>query len=523
MITISLIRQTVTAPSILAAFVLISLGFLLVSATAVTAQGSAPGTPERPTGTAVFIGGVDLQWNDVTRADSYEVQLFKNGKWTDLPENVVDIAFYGAGAIISELDPSATLWFRVRARNSYGSSDWSDWNQMNSTSQYAEGRRPRPDNVVASGAPAINGTTQIGKVLRADTTGIEDENGLDRVQFRFQWVSVVGNADTDITGATDSTYTLFAADGGKTIKVRVAFTDRGGYAESLTSGETAKVATAPNSPATGAPAVTGTAQVGETLTADISGIDDADGLNNATFSYQWVSNDGISDTDITGAISSTYTLVAADEVNTIKVRVTFTDDAGNEEAVTSMATAAVESAPTQAESDGMSYITVAVTEDDSDLSNIVTNFTVTWSDSNDCSTDYNAYLNIEPTHPGHEAAGSQQHLGSAPPDGTQITKGINIGVEHSEFNVEVYCGTDGSGRLVSKVDIPWSDGRPKPGHLLFRASAECVECQPRPSYTRLQRLHYQLHYPGRRQRRDANNHHRNPQGRVLRRPIRNKW
>ena len=37
-------------------------------------------------------------------------------------------------------------------------------------------------------------------------------------------------------------------------------------------------------PATGAPTITGTAQVGETLTGDTSGIADADGLASATFS-----------------------------------------------------------------------------------------------------------------------------------------------------------------------------------------------------------------------------------------------
>ena len=43
----------------------------------------------------------------------------------------------------------------------------------------------------------------------------------------------------------------------------------------------------PNSGATGAPTITGTAQVGETLTVDTAGIVDADGLDTATFSYQW--------------------------------------------------------------------------------------------------------------------------------------------------------------------------------------------------------------------------------------------
>ena len=311
-------------------------------------QGSAPEAPDQPIGTAVFVGGVDLEWNDVPRADSYDVQLYRNGQWLDLPGDGVEIAFYGAGAIISGLDPNSTLWFQVRARNAHGFSNWSNFSSMASTNQFKLGRRARPDNVPAGGAPVINGTAQVGESLTADTTGIEDGNGLDRVQFRFQWVSHDGSSDTDIASATDSTYTLAASDEGKTIKVRVAFTDRGGYAESLTSAATATVAAAPNSPATGLPAITGTVQVGETLTADTTGIADADGLSGATFTYQWVANGGTSDTDITDATDSTYTLVAADEGKTIKMRVSFTDDAGNVETLTSTATSSVAARPNRA-------------------------------------------------------------------------------------------------------------------------------------------------------------------------------
>ena len=92
-----------------------------------------------------------------------------------------------------------------------------------------------------------------------------------------------------------------------------------------------------NSPATGAPTISGTAQVGEMLTADTTGITDADGLVNATYSYQWVANDGTTDTNISGATDSTYTLVADDEGQTIRVRVIVTDDAENETTLTSAA------------------------------------------------------------------------------------------------------------------------------------------------------------------------------------------
>ena len=96
-----------------------------------------------------------------------------------------------------------------------------------------------------------------------------------------------------------------------------------------------------NSPATGAPAITGTAQVGETLTASTAGIADADGLAGASFAYQWVANDGAGDTDIAGARGAGYTLTDDDVGRRLKVRVAFTDDAGNQESLTSAATGAV--------------------------------------------------------------------------------------------------------------------------------------------------------------------------------------
>ena len=99
-----------------------------------------------------------------------------------------------------------------------------------------------------------------------------------------------------------------------------------------------------NSPATGQPTISGTAKVGETLTADASGVTDADGMTNATLAYQWSSNDGSADSDISGATSETYDPVADDVGNTLKVTVRFTDDAGQDEMVTSAATAAVAAA-----------------------------------------------------------------------------------------------------------------------------------------------------------------------------------
>ena len=197
-------------------------------------------------------------------------------------------------------------------------------------------------NQMASGAPTISGTVQVGQTLTASTSGISDSDGLTNATFAYQWLS---SRDAEIDGATSATYTLVEADEGKTIKVRVSLTDDAGNEETLTSQPTSAAAARPNNAATGAPTISGTAQVGQMLTASTSGISDSDGLTNATFAYQWLSS---RDAEIDGATSSTYTLVEADEGKTIKVRVSLTDDRGNEETLTSQPTSAAAARPNNA-------------------------------------------------------------------------------------------------------------------------------------------------------------------------------
>ena len=119
--------------------------------------------------------------------------------------------------------------------------------------------------------PTIIGKAETGETLTADTSGITDADGLTNVSYSYQWIANDGTTDTDIENATAATYTLVTADEGKTIKVKVSFTDDATNSQTLTSAATPPV-TPPNTPATGAPTISGTAQVGETLTADVSGI-----------------------------------------------------------------------------------------------------------------------------------------------------------------------------------------------------------------------------------------------------------
>ena len=90
--------------------------------------------------------------------------------------------------------------------------------------------------------------------------------------------------------------------------------------------------TATNTPATGVPTISGTAAVGQTLTASTTGISDTDGLPSA-FAYQWkrVDSDGMSNPTNIGTNSATYTLTDSEVGKKVLVEVSFTDNATNSE------------------------------------------------------------------------------------------------------------------------------------------------------------------------------------------------
>ena len=90
----------------------------------------------------------------------------------------------------------------------------------------------------------------------------------------------------------------------------------------------------------------GMTRVGDTLRVDPSTITDPDGVTMATYSYQWIRvATGGTETDISGETGEEYTLAAADQGLTIKVRASFTDDGGNPETRTSDASATVAAQP----------------------------------------------------------------------------------------------------------------------------------------------------------------------------------
>jgi len=116
------------------------------------------------------------------------------------------------------------------------------------------------------GTIVISGEETVDNIL---TSNINDLNGFTDATYqwiRFDDVDANNITETNITGATNPTYTLVTADYGKKIKVNVQYTDNGGFSENITS-TTTRYITKVN--------ITGTTTVGEKLSVtfdDIQGI-----------------------------------------------------------------------------------------------------------------------------------------------------------------------------------------------------------------------------------------------------------
>ena len=91
----------------------------------------------------------------------------------------------------------------------------------------------------------------------------------------------------------------------------------------------------PNSPPEGNVTIRGTAQTGVRLWAITSRITDPDGMDSPGFTYQWLRDTGSGGAEIDNAFRSTYLLIDADVGSQVSVRVSFTDDDGNTETLTS--------------------------------------------------------------------------------------------------------------------------------------------------------------------------------------------
>ncbi len=184
--------------------------------------------------------------------------------------------------------------------------------------------------------PVVSGTVQPGQVLAARPgtwTG-------DQLTFGHQWERCddAGAGCVPIPGATATTYSVTSGDLASTLRVTVVGRNRLGAITS-SSAATAIVAGPPGSPtATVGPVISGSPQVGATLTVDTGSW----AAGPTSFAYQWrrCNVSGGVCVDIAGATASTYAVAATDSRSTLRALVVATNATGSGGAI-SAPTAAV--------------------------------------------------------------------------------------------------------------------------------------------------------------------------------------
>ena len=188
-----------------------------------------------------------------------------------------------------------------------------------------------PSNVTP---PSISGLAQDGQPLNA-APGVWA--GTSPIAYVFQWqrCDALGAACSDIAGATAQVYTLTSSDVNYTVRVWVTASNAGGSARAVSDLTALVGATAPASAAL--PTITGTARVGQTLSADAG---TWTGTTPIAYTYQWQACDtsGGSCLDRPNATATSYVVAADDLGKTLRVVVTATNLAG---------AAAASSAPTE--------------------------------------------------------------------------------------------------------------------------------------------------------------------------------
>jgi hypothetical protein len=188
---------------------------------------------------------------------------------------------------------------------------------------------PTPVAPVNFAAPVVSGTTGLGDTL---TTTDGAWTGYLAPTFTRQWQRNGAN----ISGATGPTRVIQVADSGATLRCVVTATNASGSATANSNNTTVQTFTVPV--LASVPTISGTAEVGQLLTASPSG---ATGNPAAARTWQWL-RDGA---NISGATSSSYTLVTADSGTDITVRQTETNSLGSDSAVSTAVTVQVDGVP----------------------------------------------------------------------------------------------------------------------------------------------------------------------------------
>ncbi|MCL2480446.1 MAG: hypothetical protein FWF38_01900 [Spirochaetaceae bacterium] len=172
-----------------------------------------------------------------------------------------------------------------------------------------------------TGTVTISGTPRVGYTLTANISALVLVPGENSESFSYQWKRGESTAAINEDIGTNATYTLVTADKDQYIAVTVS---RSSYDNSITSAPTLPIEP-PEFSAT--VTIDGTAKVGETLTANVSGESGTSGTRN----YQWQRGDSAVavDTNIPGANGATYVLQDSDFKKYFTVTITYTGNSGS--------------------------------------------------------------------------------------------------------------------------------------------------------------------------------------------------
>jgi hypothetical protein len=210
----------------------------------------------------------------------------------------------------------------------------------------------------ATGQPTISGRPVEGNLVTASNGSW---SGSGPFNYTYRWLRCPtsgsgGNGEgcTAISGATFKRYSVRHADVGHRLRVRVTAANSEGSATSTSNAtgivQSAAAAGPPRN--TTPPSISGTPQVGQTLTANNGAWV---GQQPFTYTYHWRRCDrtGAACSDISGATAKTFTLTSADEGTTLRVRVTAHNARG-----AASATATASGVVTKAEAPGGATISI---------------------------------------------------------------------------------------------------------------------------------------------------------------------
>jgi len=188
--------------------------------------------------------------------------------------------------------------------------------------------------------PTVTGRAHQGDTLTA-SNGTWSNNP---TSFAYQWQRCAGDGSgcADIAGASAKAYTPVAADVDHALRVVVTASNADGQT-TASSRPTQAVASSGAPVNTAPPTVSGTAKIGESLTADPGTW--TGGPRRFTYQWQRCSSAGSGCFDIGGATGSIYGVGDADSGHTLRVEVTAHNGSGSSSTAASGTTDVVASPP----------------------------------------------------------------------------------------------------------------------------------------------------------------------------------